>query len=94
MPAWWNGRHWRLKISWPYGRAGSSPAAGTTFDPEKHRPDADQVCGDRGMTSRRGLREHVKEGRAEAVGMFGAKDAGYVASGWVAQLCDFGDLAG
>ena len=33
MPAWWNGRHRRLKISWPKGRAGSSPAAGTT---EKH----------------------------------------------------------
>ena len=29
-PAWWNGRHKRLKISGPEGRAGSSPAAGTT----------------------------------------------------------------
>lgn len=28
-PAWWNGRHKRLKISGPEGRAGSSPAAGT-----------------------------------------------------------------
>ena len=29
MPAWWNGRHKRLKISGPEGRAGSIPAAGT-----------------------------------------------------------------
>ena len=31
MPAWWNGRHKRLKISGPEGRAGSSPAAGTSL---------------------------------------------------------------
>src|SRR6056297_732511 len=29
--AWWNGRHRRLKISRPQGRAGSNPAAGTTL---------------------------------------------------------------
>ena len=29
MPLWWNGRHSRLKICCPYGRAGSSPASGT-----------------------------------------------------------------
>jgi len=22
---WWNGRHWRLKISWEQSRAGSTP---------------------------------------------------------------------
>ena len=27
-PGWWNGRHWRLKISWPHGRTGSSPVPG------------------------------------------------------------------
>ena len=37
LPAWWNGRHKRLKISGPEGRAGSSPAAGTTAD--MFRPD-------------------------------------------------------
>jgi len=26
---WWNGRHRRLKISWPHGRAGSIPASDT-----------------------------------------------------------------
>ena len=29
MPVWWNGRHHRLKICCPKGRAGSSPATGT-----------------------------------------------------------------
>ena len=29
-PGWWNGRHWGLKIPWPRGRAGSSPAPGTS----------------------------------------------------------------
>ena len=28
LPGWWNGRHWRLKISWPHGRTGSSPVPG------------------------------------------------------------------
>ena len=31
VPAWWNGRHRGLKIPRPRGRAGSSPAAGTSF---------------------------------------------------------------
>ncbi len=36
-PGWWNGRHGALKMLWPQGRAGSSPALGTTArDP---RPD-------------------------------------------------------
>ena len=30
-PAWWNGRHMGLKLPGPKGRAGSSPAAGTSF---------------------------------------------------------------
>ena len=29
-PGWWNGRHWRLKISCPKGRTGSNPVSGTT----------------------------------------------------------------
>ena len=29
-PGWWNGRHWRLKISCPKGRTGSNPVPGTT----------------------------------------------------------------
>ena len=29
-PGWWNGRHWGLKIPWPQGRAGSTPAPGTS----------------------------------------------------------------
>ena len=28
-PKWWNGRHEGLKIPWPQGCAGSSPAFGT-----------------------------------------------------------------
>ena len=29
LPKWWNGRHEGLKIPWPQGCAGSSPAFGT-----------------------------------------------------------------
>lgn len=35
MPVWWNGRHARLKIECPSGRAGSSPATGTNFMDKK-----------------------------------------------------------
>ncbi len=30
-PGWWNGRHEGLKILWPHGCAGSSPASGTNY---------------------------------------------------------------
>ena len=36
VPSWWNGRHKRLKISRLEGRAGSSPAEGTTFPLDLH----------------------------------------------------------
>ena len=37
LPLWRNGRRGRLKICWPQGRAGSSPARGTTFPSDNVR---------------------------------------------------------
>ena len=39
LPGWWNGRHKGLKIPWPQGRAGSSPAPGTN-NLQKYRQNA------------------------------------------------------
>ena len=45
MPPWWNGRHWRLKISWAYARASSSLAGGTTFKASRDRSDVNTTLG-------------------------------------------------
>ncbi len=44
-PKWWNGRHEGLKIPWPQGCAGSSPAFGTKN--ERNSENLREMCAPR-----------------------------------------------